>query len=100
MKIKFLTQAAEKAGRKEIELSLDQPVSARQLLSMLADKLAEASTNKLEDGQHYLFDNKTKALSDDYYLLLNGRHLMTLEGLETQITNTDLVHIIPVTEAG
>lgn len=96
MKVKFLTQAAEKAGRKEIDLPLERPISARQLLILLAESLAESA----ENGHNDLFDINTKALSDDYYLLLNGRHLMTLKGLVTPISDTDLVHIIPVTEAG
>jgi molybdopterin converting factor small subunit len=39
-------------------------------------------------------------MKDDFFMLLNGRHLARLQGLDTLVSDTDILSVIPVTEAG
>lgn len=39
-------------------------------------------------------------LHDDLFVLVNGRHIRQMNGLATQLAETDVVSIVPVIEAG
>lgn len=91
MTIRFLTQLAEKAGTKELELELGQhSIDLKRLLSRLSKDHSCVAEAVLDQGN----------LADDVYVLINGRHMSALGGLDSLVVDGDEVVFVPVTEAG
>lgn len=91
MIIRFLTQLADKAGTKELELKLEQDITdVRGLLNRLAKDHSSVAGAVLSQGD----------LAEDVYILINGRHISALDGLDSLISDSDVLVFVPVTEAG
>lgn len=90
MIIRLLTQLADKAGTKKLELKLlEGNIKIRELLAIIArsDNIAAAVLSNRD-------------LADDVYILINGVHFSQLGGLEAIVNNNDVVIFVPVAEAG
>ena len=91
MIIRFFTQLADKAGTKELELKLEQDITdVRGLLNRLAKDHSSVAGAVLSQGD----------LAEDVYILINGRHISALGGLDSLISDSDVLVFVPVTEAG
>lgn len=91
MMIRFLTQLADIAGTKELEVKLDEDcIDVRTLLNRLG-KLNKKAAEAVMLGSE---------LAEDVYILINGRHISSLNGLDSLVADNDEITFVPVTEAG
>lgn len=89
--IRFLTQLADLAGTKELEIRLDEDrIELSALLSRI-HKLNENAAKAVMSGSE---------LAEDVYALINGRHISSLNGLDSLVADSDEITFVPVTEAG
>ena len=78
-------------GGKSVYVDVDSGVSVRQLLAQLLDKYPDLRSKLLtEDGQ----------LNPSVHILVNGRDVRFLQGLETVITAQDTVQMFPPVGGG
>jgi len=84
--------AEEDSGISPVSVSSGK-VSVRMVLSALESR-------HKEPFKENIYDSATDTMQDDFFILLNGRHLARLQGLDTLVSDTDILSVIPVTEAG
>lgn len=80
------------AGKNRITLKLEQP-TVRKVIQKLADSLPVEAKRLLVDPE--LNDPRPNAI-----ILVNGKEIGVLKGLETEIKEGDKVTLIPVTHGG
>lgn len=91
MTIRFLTQLADKAGTKELQLDLGQKFAdVRELMKILAERNRPAAEAVMSGD----------ILAEDVYILINGRHISSLDGMDSTLSDKDELAFVPVTEAG
>jgi len=97
MKIKYYAQTSEWSGGPEEDLTITgdsgDGVPVRQILSRLASRHGDLFKMKI-------YNPASDLLQEDIFLLLNGRHLARLSGMDTRVQENDVLAVIPVTEAG
>jgi len=97
MKIKYYAEISDWSGCAEEEVSIalgDEPeIPVRRIISFLAARHGDTF-------RHRIYDPATDILQDDVFILLNGRHLARLNGLDSMASDKDTLAVIPVTEAG
>lgn len=71
----------------------DNPANVRELINQLCARFGKEMARQLLNAQG-------EPIHDDVYVLVNGRHIRQLQGLDTSLSATDQVSIIPVMEAG
>lgn len=91
MVIRFLTQLADIAGTKALEVKLDKDgIVMKDLLNRIG-KLNKKAAEAVLSGSE---------LAEDVYVLINGRHISSLNGLDSLVADNDEITFVPVTEAG
>ena len=80
------------SGKSQITLKLEQP-TVRKVIKKLADSLSAQAKRMLIDPE--LNDPRPNAL-----ILVNGKEIGVLKGLETEIKEGDEVTLIPVSHGG
>jgi len=80
------------SGKSRISLKLEQP-TVRRVIQKLADSLSVEAKRLLVDPE--LNDPRPNAL-----ILVNGKEIGVLNGLETEIKEGDEVTLIPVSHGG
>lgn len=91
MKVKYFAYIRDFTGcRQAEEPDCD---SVYSLLHMLSDKYGTEFRNKVlsQDGQ---------ALGKDIIILVNGRHVSHLAGIQTPLSSKDEVSVFPVVAGG
>lgn len=90
MKLKFFATYRELTGSKEINITA--PPDARALLDALVERYGKVMGEKLftESG----------GISEDAILLVNGRHISHLSGLDTPLSEEDEVSLFPMVAGG
>lgn len=90
MQLKFFATYRDLAGRRELDIPA--PSTAMDLLLWLADAYGPAMRKKLftEEGE----------ISEDALLLVNGRHIVHLEGGATPLSEEDVVSLFPMVAGG
>lgn len=91
MKIRYFAQFCEVTGC--AEQTLAHPPDVGQLIQYLGVQYGMPM-------RRILFDETGTALHPDMFLLINGQHLRQLQGLDTPLTDSDTVALLPITEAG
>ena len=73
--------------------SISGPQDVEALLHMIALRHQEPLSGHIlsDDGRN---------VRDDLFILVNCRHLRQLQGLKTPLSDSDIVAIIPIVEAG
>ena len=89
MIIKFFAFIRDYTGTKET--SLDSCFDLRLLLDKLCFKYGRRFREKLLVGDR---------LSDDIIIMVNGRHIEHLEGLDTKLGDNDEISIFPKVAGG
>jgi len=79
-------------GKSRVSLRLEQP-TVRSVISKLADALSVDAKSLLVDPE--LNDPRPNAL-----ILVNGREISVLNGLETEIKEGDEITLIPISHGG
>jgi MoaD family protein len=93
--VRFFTTLREITGKKEETLKFkgDQPVTINLVLSVLAKHYGKGFVE-------YAFDRKGGQVRSFLQFLVNGRSASTFGGLETKLTDGDVLAIIPPVGGG
>ena len=91
MKIQYFAQFRDLTGCNEQIMA--SPPNISQLISYLGAQYGEPM-------RRILLDQTGSGVHPDVFILLNGRHLRQLDGLDTLLQDSDTVAILPITEAG
>ena len=88
----FIGVLMGKTGRWKSKIMIDEPVTVWTLIQRLLTDF------KLEDN--ILMDRQSGSIGQNALVLVNGKEISVLEGLETRLKDDDLVTIIPVSHGG
>ncbi|KXB00111.1 hypothetical protein AKJ47_00005 [candidate division MSBL1 archaeon SCGC-AAA261G05] len=91
VKVKFFASFREAVGEKGVE------AKSAENIEILLEKLVEQFGEKLE---HQFYEQKSGELRDSVNILVNGRGINLLEGLETPLKDNDTVAIFPPVGGG
>jgi len=93
--VRFFTALREITGKKEETLKFkdDQPVTISFVLDVLAKRYGK-------DFFEYVFDRRGGQVRSFLQFLVNGRSASTFDGLETKLTDGDVLAIIPPVGGG
>jgi molybdopterin synthase sulfur carrier subunit len=89
MVVKFFAYIRDFTGSKEI--NIDSCLTLRELLDKLCRKYGEKFSGKVLAGDK---------LRDDIIIMVNGRHILHLQGLETNLEENDEISIFPKVAGG
>ncbi|MHB1394041.1 MAG: MoaD family protein [Clostridia bacterium] len=89
MVIKFFAFIRDYTGLKEI--GIESCSTLRELLEKLCSKYGLRFREKLFAGDR---------LSEDIIIMINGRHIEHLNGLDTNLMDTDIISIFPRVAGG
>ena len=92
-KVKTIGTFKEIIGSKEIELSLKQGTTLKELLAYMTEKWGDALQSKL-------FEPGTTTLFPYIRLMVNGQDIAFLNRMETEIQEGDEVLILPPAYGG
>lgn len=93
--VRFFTTLRELTGKKEetLEFSKNETVTVQSLLKHLAKLHGKSFTE-------YVYDHKTGEVRGFLQLLVNGRSTSSFEGLNTKLSEGDVLAIIPPVGGG
>ncbi|MCK9217844.1 MAG: MoaD family protein [Firmicutes bacterium] len=89
MLVKYFAYIRDYTGGKEIQI--EHYNSLRALLNELCKKYGAKFESKVFSGEN---------LSDEIIILINGRNIVHLEGLDTKLQVEDVISIFPVVAGG
>jgi molybdopterin synthase sulfur carrier subunit len=90
--VRFFTTLREIVGKKEELLEFSKPVNVDAVLKQLSKKYGK-------DFDDYMFD-ELGDVRGHLQVLVNGRSVSTMQGLKTQLKDTDQVAILPPVGGG
>lgn len=93
VQINFLGIYQRIAGKKSVQLKLEKQSTIRKAVTELAEKVSEEFKQVLIDSE--LEGQRPKAL-----ILVNGKEISVLEGLETKINQAKEITLIPMVHGG
>lgn len=93
--VRFFTALREITGKKmeTLEFSENQHITLRKVLEVLAERYGKGFVE-------YVYDSGTGHVKGFLQFLINGRSASTLKGLETELTDGDVLAIIPPVGGG
>ena len=93
--VRFFTSLREIIGKREeiLEFSDDETVTVDEVLKKLAERYGK-------DLIEYVFNGKTGGVKGFLQFLINGRSASTLNGLNTELADGDVLAIIPPVGGG
>ena len=93
--MRFFTSLREITGKREqtLEFSGGEPVTVYMVLKRLAERYGK-------NFAEYVFDSKTGEVKGFLQFLVNGRRASTLDGLDTELVDGDVLAIIPPVGGG
>jgi molybdopterin converting factor small subunit len=81
------------SGKKCIKLRLEEPITVKTIILKLIEKFSDEFKQVLVDSQ--LDDPRPKAL-----ILVGGKEINALQGLETAIKDTEEIVLVPIAHGG
>ncbi len=93
VQVNFLGIYQRIAGKKRVELELEKNSTIKNAVVELAKKVSEEFKQALIDNQHD--EPRPKAL-----ILVNGKDISVLQGLETKINQAEEITLIPMVHGG
>jgi len=90
--IEFIGILQHNTGRIKVQFNLDSPITIFDLIKRVA------TTFNLE--ANLLLDYKKERLTQNALILVNGKEINVLEGLETQLEDDDVITIISISHGG
>jgi len=90
--VKFFTTLREITGKKEDEIQLSSIITVKELLTRLSKKYGKQFVD-------YLYDERGN-MRAYIQILINGRGIKDLQGLETKLKEGDVIAIFPPVGGG
>lgn len=94
IKVRFFTTLREITNKREETLTLTDP---KTTVSMVLKLLSEKYGKLFDD---YVFDAKTGQVKGFLQFLVNGNSTATLQGLDTELKDGDVLAILPPVGGG
>ena len=91
IRVKFFAALWEITGEKEVELD-GTNMTVREVLQKLIERYGETFKKEIMDN-----DDKVK---DHYVILVNGRNIVFLDGINTKVKDGDLISVFPPVGGG
>lgn len=82
VRVKLYGMAKELAGREELDVDLEKAITVRELIRRISEGRKSASSKAVQ------------------VVLINGRNCIFRDGLETIVSEGDLVEILPLVSGG
>lgn len=92
LEVRYLADLQEMAGCDAEPVQPSEAPTLRPLLAVLAARHGEPLKSRLLD--------RSGGLADGFFVLVNGRHIGRLNGLDTALAAGDTVVFVPVIEFG
>lgn len=89
MKVKFFAYLRDYTKTREVEI--DSCLTLQELLMVLCERYGNNFRKKILNG---------KGISDEIIILVNGRNIMHLQGIDTILSEEDEISIFPVVAGG
>ena len=94
IKVRFFTVLREITGKKEeTVMTEEQKITLQSILNLLSKKYGPPFRN-------YIYDSRTNNVKSFLQFLVNGKSAKTIQGLQTQIKDGDVLAIIPPVGGG
>ncbi|MHA1238981.1 MAG: ubiquitin-like small modifier protein 1 [Candidatus Odinarchaeia archaeon] len=91
VKVKLFALLREIIGKKEVDLKFDEEVNVKKAINTLVEKYKELKFKIIDsDGK----------LRNRIQVLVNGRNIVSLEGLSTKLKDGDTLAILPAVGGG
>jgi len=90
--IKFIGALRKISGKTQLTIEYQQDMSVKELVTKLSKKMPELEKTFRDDS---LNDSRSNAI-----ILVNGREISVLNGLETNLSNGDEIVFVPVVHGG
>jgi MoaD family protein len=93
--VRFFTSLREITGKREVTLNLraDEKITVDTVLMKLTKKYGKSFSD-------YVYDSRSGEVKGFLQFLINGRSTSTLDGLNTQLVDGDVLAIIPPVGGG
>ena len=93
IEVRFLGTFQRLSGKKRVQLKLDKPVTVRKVVTKLTETFSREFKQVLVDSQ--LDDPRPNAL-----ILVDGKEISALQGLETEVKDCEEIVLIPMVHGG
>jgi molybdopterin synthase sulfur carrier subunit len=93
VEVKFLGVFRQFSGRNQIRVKLEKPATVREAI----EKLTEAFSSEF---RRMLVDPELKDPRPNALILVNGKEISVLKGLETEVEDGDEIVLVPVSHGG
>ena len=93
VEVKFLGAYQRLAGKKSVQLILENPTTIKKVIKHLTETLSEDFKGAIIDSQ--LGEPRPNAL-----ILVGGKEINVLQGLETEINQAQEITLIPMVHGG
>ena len=93
IEVRFLGIFQQLSGKKHFKLKLKEPVTVRKAVQKLTETFSSDFKQVLIDSQ--LDDPRPNAL-----ILVGGKEIGVLQGLETKVTEADEIVLVPLIHGG
>lgn len=93
VEVRFLGIFQRLSGKKRFKLKLEEPATVRKLVMNLTETFSSEFKQVLVDSQ--LGDPRPNAL-----ILVGGKDISVLQGLETEIRDSEEIVLVPVVHGG
>jgi len=81
------------SGKKRVKIKLDEPASVKDIVTKLTEAFSQEFKKALIDAQ--LDDPRPNAL-----ILVDGKEINVLQGLETQVKDSQEIVLVPMVHGG
>ena len=93
VKVKFMGVFRQFSGKNRVLMKLEKPTTVRKVIEKLTEALSLEFKRTLVDPE--LEDPRPNAL-----ILVNGKEISVLKGLETRVEDGDEIVLVPVSHGG
>jgi len=93
VEVRFLGIFQRLSGKKRFKLKLEEPATVRKLVMNLTETFSSEFKQVLVDSQ--LGDPRPNAL-----ILVGGKEISVLQGLETEVRDSEEIVLVPVVHGG
>jgi len=93
VEVKFLGVFRQFSGRNHVLVKLEEPATVRKAIQKLTEAFSSEFKRALVDPE--LEDPRPNAL-----ILVNGKEISVLQGLETEVNDGDEIVLVPVSHGG